>query len=563
MAAKWARILVAERLADGRLDERPGAGTLQNPVAGPCGPRLVAHDVARMDARVDPALVLRVVGQGKLDRIPRRAGPAPSRGASTACRARPPRRAALSVSKAAAVRATTTAPLVSVSSRWMMPGSRAECPMNASGPYGNELREAPEHRVDQRADLARTDRRRGLAGGLVDDDDLRRLEDDSQRRVGAAGRGHVGDLRDVDAHRVPLGEGAPLGHPTAVDANGAQLDRALHPGPAELWQELRDPLVEPGSVKRRGHDKGAHRVRGVSRRRGFGFVHRSGDHCYHAHPTFAADGRALRAGWSNPGARLAESGQGPCSMKRFHQSFRPRGCNRARCSASCFDDSTCRRRACHARADVPARRSGRKPDEPHEDCRAGRRPVRGVRRPARARALRERARPAAGPSPGAERAAVEPRLPARGHAGRAGAVRRVAVGRAQLPHARRRARAHAGGHRLPGHRPRRGREHRGLAARLRRARAGEARARPGHDAPLLPHAPRGHRLPRGRRDDHPRPSPREDDAPVDLPGRLRPLRGDARRQALLRRPRQRGARAGSEAWGRAGAAPCARPSNRH
>ena len=60
--------LVAQRLADRRLDERPRARALQDPIARLRGARLVAHDVARMDARVDPALVLRVVRERKLDR---------------------------------------------------------------------------------------------------------------------------------------------------------------------------------------------------------------------------------------------------------------------------------------------------------------------------------------------------------------------------------------------------------------------------------------------------------------------------------------------------------------
>ena len=151
--------------------------------------------------------------------------------------------------------------------------------------------------------------------------------------------------------------------------------------------------------------------------------------------------------------------------------------------------------------------------------------------------------PSSSPSPRAGREPLEPRLPPRDHARRAGVVRRVARGRAVLAHARRGARAPLRGDRLARDGARRGRAHRRIASRLRRPRTRATRTGQGHDAPLQPYPPGRHGLPRGRRDDHPRPSSRARDAQVDLPRRLRALREDADGQALLGDPRQRGARA--------------------
>jgi hypothetical protein len=59
--------LMAQRLADARLDERPLRGALDDSIAGPRGAWLVAHDVTGVHACVDAPLVLGVIGERQVD----------------------------------------------------------------------------------------------------------------------------------------------------------------------------------------------------------------------------------------------------------------------------------------------------------------------------------------------------------------------------------------------------------------------------------------------------------------------------------------------------------------
>src|SRR5690606_20728627 len=60
--------LMADRARRLGTDERPRADALLDGIPGEGGPRCVAHDVARVDARVDALLVLGMVRDRDLDR---------------------------------------------------------------------------------------------------------------------------------------------------------------------------------------------------------------------------------------------------------------------------------------------------------------------------------------------------------------------------------------------------------------------------------------------------------------------------------------------------------------
>src|SRR5580692_12548621 len=59
--------LVAQRSRDGRLDQGPAPLAPKDPVGGGGRTRGVAHHVTRVDARVDAALIFRVLGDRELD----------------------------------------------------------------------------------------------------------------------------------------------------------------------------------------------------------------------------------------------------------------------------------------------------------------------------------------------------------------------------------------------------------------------------------------------------------------------------------------------------------------
>jgi hypothetical protein len=89
-----------------------------------------------------------------------------------------------------------------------------------------------------------------LTGGFVDHDDLGRLEDDLEGRIGRGDGRTVGHLGHVDPDDVSASHRAAFRHAAPVDAHGTELDGALHPCAAELRKELGDGLVEPRTVER-------------------------------------------------------------------------------------------------------------------------------------------------------------------------------------------------------------------------------------------------------------------------------------------------------------------------
>ncbi len=211
--------LVAQGFRRVRLYEGPWARALLDTIAGRGRTRAVAHDVARVDARVDATLVLRVVGERKLDR---------------AFVGEAVLRAHDGVGLVEALLFEGGLELVErrrIAGHHDEPGGvgveavhDAWLARRVADP--GQVRVVPDEGVHEGAFFTGAQRGGGLPRRLVGDDDAAPLEPNHQRRVrlGLRGGVRVGDLREIDGDRLPRLNGSPLGAAAPVDTHRPPFD---------------------------------------------------------------------------------------------------------------------------------------------------------------------------------------------------------------------------------------------------------------------------------------------------------------------------------------------------
>ena len=222
--------LVAERPRDLDAHPRPPReAALLDVVARLRRPRRIAGHVARVNAGVDAALVLRMARDGELDRpAVGEVGLAAEEqvGLVEAVGLEPRLQALERVGRARHDDEPRGVGVQAVE----QPGLARR----VADP--RELRVVADERVGERAGLPLEERRGGLAGGLVHHEDPRGLEHDDERRVGLGyGRAVLlGDGLGHDCDDLPLGDDRPLRPAPPVHPDGPVRDRALHLGARDV-----------------------------------------------------------------------------------------------------------------------------------------------------------------------------------------------------------------------------------------------------------------------------------------------------------------------------------------
>ncbi len=125
----------------------------------------------------------------------------------------------------------------------------------------DELRVAAENGVDERPHLARPERRGGLTGRLVENDDLIGFEHHAQGCIRGRDRGRVSDLCHVDPNAIAARDRSTLGHPSPIHPNRTEIDRTLDASPTELRDQLGDGTIEASPIERCGNDELSQRAR--------------------------------------------------------------------------------------------------------------------------------------------------------------------------------------------------------------------------------------------------------------------------------------------------------------
>ena len=163
-----------------------------------------------------------VAAERRVDRAPARRRAAVDERRGTRARARAARAASLSAACTGSLRATTSRPEVSRSSRCTMPARSGSSPPAArpASAWASVPPRCPRAGMDDDA------------GGLVDDEQVLVLPGDRERRGGGLRRGPGGGL-DRRGHRDPLAarERVALRAGDAVDGDRAGVDQPLRRGP--------------------------------------------------------------------------------------------------------------------------------------------------------------------------------------------------------------------------------------------------------------------------------------------------------------------------------------------